>query len=499
MTLPALEGTAWQNGALVVSDPEKVEKIRRKNLSASVAHKVAQCPASMAAETLLPRTSDPFGPREIGGGSHAALEGLYSQPALERTPDFIPHEVLRLADIEWSEDKLEDKGSQSIQANNELKVKWIDTITKAALADFDIETPSEIDVVKTEWKIRDVKIAAGVPFVGFIDRTDRLGCAADGDILALRDYKFGKWKVPNSRFPQDDYGDQLRLYKAAVEVETGRAPAEAALLYPIAGKTRQIDLSEGAVKQTLFAFDLSWQAMNRAADEQKFTAQPSALCAWCPLANSCPVAQVVSEKAIAHAKTQPSAEDLGIPTILTAQPSGNRPADPIEPQPTAPSQPEQAPRIGMGKTRKTTRKATTMTIPDLAKQYPVSEYAAIAVFSLVDTATAHLDSQAQPLNPSSISAFSNVLAGILTTTVRSLFGNSGWEHGKLARVEHSLKMALEIRPAPFGQNADAWQEWTKAITGLVTAKAQVALGLLSVDEFDANAFTHFVPTAVTAA
>ena len=136
---------------------------------------------------------------------------------------------------------------------------------------------------------------------------------------------------------------------------------------------------------------------------------------------------------------------------------------------------------------------------NLANKYPVSEYAAIAAFSLVDVATSHLDGQGQNLSPVSITAFSNVLADLLVGSVRSLFGNSGWEHGKLVRVEHSLRTALDLRPAPFGQDAAAWQKWQKVIKGLVRAKATAALALLDAGATDPTAYTYFVPAALAAA
>src|SRR5699024_11917949 len=38
---------------------------------------------------------------------------------------------------------------------------------------FTIENPSEVEVVRNEWPLRGIELR-GVPFIGFIDRTDRV-------------------------------------------------------------------------------------------------------------------------------------------------------------------------------------------------------------------------------------------------------------------------------------------------------------------------------------
>lgn len=138
-------------------------------------------------------------------------------------------------------------------------------------------------------------------------------------------------------------------------------------------------------------------------------------------------------------------------------------------------------------------------IPETAKLYPTSEYAAMNVFGLVDVATAHLDEKGQALSPASISAFSAVLAGVITRASNTLFGQAAWEHGKLTRIEFGVKSALRLRPAPFGGDVADWAKWQTGIEGLVVAKAGVALNLLAANEYPTDAYTYFVPAAVQAA
>src|SRR5690606_10706991 len=117
---------------------------------------------------------------------------------------------------------------------------------------FAIEDPRTIQVVGTEWEIpEDIRVAHGpgvpdgVPVRGVIDRADR---SEDG-LLLLRDYKTGAFKKPSPMFG-DEYGDQLRVYVAAVEAWHGVQVGEASLLYPRSRKTRAVDLSPGAREET---------------------------------------------------------------------------------------------------------------------------------------------------------------------------------------------------------------------------------------------------------
>src|SRR5690606_1016558 len=147
---------------------------------------------------------------------------------------------------------------------------------------YSIEDPTTVDVFKTELHIKGAVLPNGVPFVGYIDRTVHID--GDKNRLAVEDYKFGKYKAPNPRFG-DQYGDHVRLYRLAVEAELGVTPERGRLTSRRSGKTRDIDLSEPMLRETLRGFKSAWDQMHSFADDKSFPTRPGNLCAWCPAAN----------------------------------------------------------------------------------------------------------------------------------------------------------------------------------------------------------------------
>lgn len=191
MTLSThLEGFAWQGSTLLVQNDDKIKKIRRKNLSASVASNIANCPAGMAASSVLPWLSDPFAPNELGTAAHSVLEAMYKLPAAERTKEFIIAEGKRHGDAEWDPAKLDNPDLLALQANIAFRADWTKRVTAMALGDFALEDPTTVDVFQAELDIRDIVIGpTKVPFRGFIDRLDRVGADERGDKFEVNDYK----------------------------------------------------------------------------------------------------------------------------------------------------------------------------------------------------------------------------------------------------------------------------------------------------------------------
>lgn len=484
-----LDGFAWEGGILLVSNEAAIRRIRRKNLSASVANDMRKCPASVAIKSVVPRVEDPFSPAELGTGSHAVLEGLYQLPPLERVREFITEEARRVGEKQWDPAKLAAQTPEALQANAVLREEWTDIVGRNAARIFDMEDPTRVNVVATEMDLRDVIIGKNVPARGFLDRVTHPDEADDADALCLEDYKFGKWKQFNPRF-DDDYGDQQRMYAEMLRLVRGQFPKTARLLYPISGNVRVIDLSAAAMRKTINHLETQWEDLNRFSDEGRFPAKPGALCGWCVAANSCPVAKVVTDKAKAQAATQPSRVELGIPVVPRLAP----PLPVAEPVPHL----VEALRIEGAEALTHTEQEATMT-QNAPLQYPTSEYSAMSAFSITDMAVNHLDEHGQPLTQTTMAAFAHVLAGILTRSERNLFGSVGWEHGKHARLGFALASSIKLRPAPFGQSAEEWAAWITRVEGMLTVKTQIALGLLHTDDdFAVDAYMPLI-AAVPAA
>lgn len=455
----ALEGAAWVGTNLTVTDDEKFARIRRRALSASTAQKVAQCPAQLAAETVLPRISDPLGAAELGTGAHAVLEALYDLPPQERVPGFIASAAPKVAAQELAPYK-------GVRGITEVRRQYVSTIEAFAAGIFALEDPASVNVFRTEWDIRNVELSNGVPFVGYLDRTDFAGEPGDENLLSIRDYKFGaKVKTPSQRFG-DHYGDQMRLYDEAIFALTGVHAQEALLLWPRQGRVVAADLSEPARRATLIGFKRSWEQMNAYADTRSFPTNPSALCAWCPLANACPVAAVKSDKAIEQAKKQPSAVDLGIPTIPKSAP---------------------APRIDGAGISASQEDTMTETV-----QYPTNKWAAIAVTRLADVAGTHLSYHGQPVNRTTLTPLTRLLGAIVEQATRDLFGTFDWSHDAASRMSYAVESSIKNIPAPFGGDEDAWKSWARNVTNYSVAKMRAGIELLGQEGLTADVITDLV-------
>lgn len=450
----ALVSFAWSGRNLIVGDEEKLAKIRRKNLSASTMAKVTQCPASFAAESVMPRLSDPMAANELGTGAHSVMELLYDLPAAERTREALISFVPQVADEQLA--PYTDRTDFAA-----IREAWMKEVEGFSLGIYSVEDPTTIDVYKTELNIKGAVLPNGVPFIGFIDRTIRLD--GDPDRLSVDDYKFGKYKAPNPRFG-DQYADQIRLYRIAFEAELGVIPEQGRLIYPRAGKTRVIDLSEPMLRETLRGFKSAWDQMHAFSDDASFPTRPGNLCAWCPLANSCPVANIKSANAIEHAKTQPSKVELGIPTV--------------------PQRP--TPRISDAASIDSLEEPMT-NAPKRA--YPNDKWGAIAATGLANFATAHLSIHGQALRPDSINSLARLLATIVERANRSLFGTFDWSHDSVSRMVYAVEASMKDRPAPFGGTAEDWKTWAGNIAKLSAARFEAGLDLMvnhSVSEEDFN-------------
>lgn len=481
--LGALDGAAWMGKSLVIHDREKIEgnrdkgirAIRRRNLSASTSKSVSGCAARFAIESMLPRAVNPTGAAELGTVAHEVLEHFY-----EREPDKRTLTTLRrgvnpavrngLAAFEGTPeyDDLFAEVKKTI-------APWVENI-------FELENPSEVKVFRTEMEFKGIKLSNGVPFVGYLDRTRIDGDPSDLNncTLHIDDYKFGKKvKTPSPMFG-DDYGDQMRIYDDAIEQQFGKPAGSATLIWPRQKKLVPADLSVPAKRATLAAFSRSWDYMNSTADAAVFPAVPSNLCGWCPAVNSCPVANVKSANAVANARKMHGGEegpvDLGIPTVREFA------APPVSTTDTPPRMNQETGTVPATQTHQ--ENPVTQTDAGSKLAFPTNKWSVMAVASLTDSAATHLDVYGQPLRPATIQNLAYILGGIAEQVHREVFmGGFDWSFDSASRVVYSLNASLRSRPAPFGQDAEAWTKWRKTLIGLTAAKLRVAVPLVEVTEF----------------
>lgn len=491
-TAPLMAEFAWDGDRLTTTDEAKLKKIVRKNLSASASNSLRGCTARFAADSVLPRTDDPFSPAELGTGAHAVLEDLYALPPAQRTKENLVRISLELADKEWTPDKLSQHNVSTNSVNREVKKEWELKVRAMAEGDFILENPTKVDVFQPEWALRGILLPVPdgrlIPMVGFIDRTD---FTPEGK-LAIRDYKSGKYKAPNPRF-SDDYGDQLRIYTVTAETvlkdpelrkehfneeqlirldEAGHYSVDdAKLLYIAAGKERTIDINRRALDVTMDGFARSWDTMQEAGKKGEFKASPGALCGWCPLANSCPVATIKTDKARDAANTQPTAVMLGIPTIRS---SGT--AAPVVESKKAESVPASNGTDVKAPVQPVQKEGKMPLLPDGAHYAEDSAYKEFVNYrdgarpnlnsygfsgsSGLTTLAFELLSERNALSSERIIALSVTLGKLVWLVERRVAnGAFNWNHGLHTRLRGDLRTVIAQHPLPINGTAEDWKAW----------------------------------------
>ena len=491
---------AWDGKKLVVTDDSLIESsLRREALSASTSKSMQSCAARWVGERLLrSEDEDPFAPAPLGTSAHAVLEDLYALPGHRRTMREAEKITIGYADKMWADDPA---ASDAVRAAVKIaRARWITEVKAAYEGIFVIEDPKAIEVVGREHQVKGIEVN-GVPIIGYIDRISE---ATVNGVTGLvpEDYKSGK--VLNTYFG-DDHGDQLRIYAAAIHVEFGEKPVGAKVLYTKFGKSRDIDLSQRAMDKTLKVFALSWKRHNNYMKSQAFPTKVSALCGWCPLVNSCPVAKAEGKTVSPKVADQiPSATDLGIPTLRPgiAAPVPAAAADRIDDDsndsvtffaPDEDDHPEEAAALGRaseaaahigisGQSPDALSKEEHMAIIEgkpwdtytkNGELNPIS-YTAIGVFGIAEMALEALHKSGQPLTGKNVKALAATFRHIIVTAQDEWTGSTSMADAANTRLRGALRSVVETLPMPFGEPKEAWDSWVAKATKRCSSIVSVA-------------------------
>lgn len=473
---------------LIVSD-ELLEKINKPYLSASTSKAMHSCPAHLVVDRALPRGFDLFGAAELGTAAHTVLERLYVLPPGRRDNQ---HAMAILTELAREAPHYEGDVdyAKALGADPVRHTQWIASVSAGFSGIFKIEDPVDVVVHSTELLLDGIEVA-GVPFKGFIDRVDEL----PDEELSIVDYKTGRdLSRPNPMW-DDDHGDQIRLYVEAATVKFERKPKAGFLYYIQHGKKRRVAISNAEVAKTKRAFAESWADLQNAVASREFTTRQSPLCGWCPAVNSCPTAAAAG---LTDRKGgAPTAIDLGIPSLrpdgtviplVTTGPKWGAQAGPGVPvaadaaHTTCEEEPPEDPDLGdvMSNTEsdKAWREAKPYDGSEIDGHLSLNSYAATGVFGLASLAAEVLAKAGQKVGPGSVKALTGVL-GALVLNAQGVVtnGSRDWQDGANTRMRGALRTSLDIIPAPFGGDVDAWQKWMDRTTTLMIAVAATAIDL----------------------
>lgn len=478
------EAFAWDgDGSLVVTDPQfsVLSRVRKKALSPSTANSLANgCHARWAIESVLPRSSDPFGAAEKGTAGHAVLEELLRLPGPDRTRetagDLLANIERLHPEIAYPRDPFD-------------LVRWRGEVAAVISQTFDLLDLPALDVLGLEQYLTGVLID-GAPLHGYFDATVR-GLGGGTRIL---DWKTGKHKVYRSKTIPNEKADQMRLYALGLNVRDGVMPEAADLVFTSAGVIEPVDLSAKALDATRAMFVSSWGTLNEINETGRYAAAKSPLCPWCPLATVCPtgnadkpvvakssaceVGPLLHIETLARRTTQASAPN----TASTNTASTNTAADDV----AAPSK-EISMVYAEGKSWDETLPAGHTSIGDAALNQ--NSFAAMAAYGLSAMALEFIDGQ-DKIRPTggTITALALTLAKTVDDAHVELVGSTGMQNGLHTRLRGLLRSVVEMQPLPFGQDEAAWRLWhDKAVSRIVMlARIATTVWATSADKFEAN-------------
>jgi putative RecB family exonuclease len=541
--LSPMEGMAWTtdakgNWGLTATETKTLSRLRREELSASTSFNldVGSCAVGMAAGRLIRDDDGPFEANQLGTAAHGVLEHLMSLPPEQRTKYESDQIAKRFrTDREFVLIYLDEDLADKVHAleGEELET-WYGEVRRRVYGLWDIEDPTTITVHSNEMAFgarhgREVKIGK-VPFVGFIDRVDKVLNLTTGEVEGYKviDYKAGKFKDGSGKFG-DDYGDQIRIYIVAVTEAEGIVPSSGALYFITYGKARNIDISPEAIAGTVKKFERAYDRMNKLADDNFYPTKAGPLCSWCPLVNACPVAVAAGKKDLSDTdkdakgvryvvegkkKKGLSPIALGIPTVgapvvldasavtvtetkvIAETTQAERGAAHIpDEQPAAVTPKITKPTVKKSTVTKKESTTMTTTAPSATTAFKIKEGvngrsaidqdgtlfgnsdAAAAVWDLSSLAVEQLAANGQTVNAPNVLALTATYAKAVQEVQFALAGTSSYQEGVNARVRFALRTSVETFPAPWGGDAAAWAEYATSIKKRAGAISNTAVKL----------------------
>lgn len=489
----------------LILDEEGTEKVRRKALSASTSKSlVNNCAASFAYSKIAgEKRPDPFAATDQGTAAHAVLEEFYKLAPHKRT-DRRAINILLALEERWQKGTVKEPPLYPELGNPVTRAKFQAEVIEKYSGIFAIENPSEVEVVRNEWPLRGIELR-GVPFIGFIDRTDRVTLRGKTGLQVV-DYKTSKTVPDRAKIARygDDHGDQIRLYVAALTKteETDEPVIGGKLYYTKHGKASIAAVSKARVNNTVGEFVRAWDVHNEMVEAQRFPTKVGPLCGWCPLVKFCPAAQASKF----NVDRTPSQSALDEPHLITVEAETVQEHAPIHdeiphhedaPPPTdeVDEIPEDTPPEGdtMSNHPMTEAKPWDVVVGD---QLNGSAYAATGYFGMASLAYEYMVERDVPVQKVSLPVFASALAGIVTEVQKSLSGSTDFQGGTNTRVRGVLRSVLDSYPAPFGEDAEAWEKWRKGTLGRVRAICQTALTIFKQEgshAFDADALSEIAP------
>lgn len=210
---------------------------------------------------------------------HAALEGLFTSEATQRTAEVA---LSRLR--EASEAPEVTEGFATLGIRGEAALEFVEDAATLVRHYFELEDPRAVDAVGVELRLEaTLEMGEGLgalPLRGIIDRLDR---DDDGNLVVV-DYKTGR--APGPGFERAKMAG-VETYALLCERVLGVRPVAVRLLYLRAPIAIERTVAPATVSRQERRAIGVWRAIARAHAKGSFRPSPGPLCRYCAYADRC--------------------------------------------------------------------------------------------------------------------------------------------------------------------------------------------------------------------
>ncbi len=264
------------------TDHSKSETPVLLTLSPSRASDFKTCPQLYKFKSIDKIPTEPTIYQARGTTVHLALERLFEEPRVQRTPERL-YDLFRQA---WTElkpaeypdlfESVEDERSWGVESLNMLATY------------FSIEDPTSFDPEALEMDLLvDVD---HMRIRGILDRMEEVveigPDGAERTALVITDYKTGK--APGERYANKAFF-ALKIYALLIRISMGVTPARIRLLYLNGPTEYTMEINDSQLDAMAKQLAALWGAIEKAITTDTWPAKTSALCNWCDFKDTiCP-------------------------------------------------------------------------------------------------------------------------------------------------------------------------------------------------------------------
>lgn len=269
---------------IVILDKGLMDKVKKKNLSASMVSSFFECPADWLMNSFILPLVDHEEPVHFVRGHifHDTMESFFRLPKEERNPKTLSQIAMNVIKKDYKE-----------SLNDLETIGWVKEALKGYLeTGFPYKDVDVAEIVKQKGRAPELGVEIFVrgrlgdttrDVVGFVDRVDRL---PDGSLQVV-DYKSGKRIYPFD--PDEVIGDQNNFgywrqqlaYSMLLE-QAGHKIGGAILEFPIAKGTVEVDVNNSKLrKQVEQDFESVDKALNKCIENNLFPFHGHMFCKWC--------------------------------------------------------------------------------------------------------------------------------------------------------------------------------------------------------------------------